>query len=333
MNLNLNLKSLLVSKKYDLEDALNEEQAFLENLLLTDSNNRAEISNRVERIEFISQRISDIDSRINQIDGPEQVNREENRENAEATQQEPDDDLPPLEEINQGVAIPQENQPFFLNQDVLDRFSHIFANAGVHINAPAGAQINEQEVNEADGSEDLIDDGGSEDLTDEEDVIEINPLMFDFFNRRLNVNVNGGIAIGNAIGNGNGNGNGNVNQNMGDIFQQLIQLINRRQDDREYEFFSNLQDVQVPIKDDVLKTMKTVKYSTIDQKSKGDRNVQCSICLCEYEDDDLVNHLQCDHIYHNECINQWFKTNSKCPVCKSDMNDQSNIASKNKPKL
>ena len=50
-----------------------------------------------------------------------------------------------------------------------------------------------------------------------------------------------------------------------------------------------------------------------DERNKDD-NV-CSICLCEYEEDDEMTKLPCDHIYHLECVTSWTNQSSRCPLC------------------
>ncbi|KAM0282923.1 hypothetical protein ACHAQH_002734 [Verticillium albo-atrum] len=43
----------------------------------------------------------------------------------------------------------------------------------------------------------------------------------------------------------------------------------------------------------------------------------CVICLETLEDSDVIRHLPCRHIYHSECITQWFlKKHDTCPLCK-----------------
>lgn len=49
----------------------------------------------------------------------------------------------------------------------------------------------------------------------------------------------------------------------------------------------------------------------------------CAICLTELTDS--VNTLTCNHSYHNDCINGWFKALEKnkqattCPLCKRNI--------------
>ncbi|CEG77999.1 hypothetical protein RMATCC62417_12668 [Rhizopus microsporus] len=44
----------------------------------------------------------------------------------------------------------------------------------------------------------------------------------------------------------------------------------------------------------------------------------CSICLSEYENDDLLCKLWCGHIYHRDCVKEWLSLNATCPLCKRD---------------
>lgn len=45
----------------------------------------------------------------------------------------------------------------------------------------------------------------------------------------------------------------------------------------------------------------------------------CSICLENFENDDNVRLLKCHHIYHDECIKEWFERSSKCPLCNTNV--------------
>ncbi|KAL9949306.1 hypothetical protein D7B24_005555 [Verticillium nonalfalfae] len=45
--------------------------------------------------------------------------------------------------------------------------------------------------------------------------------------------------------------------------------------------------------------------------------VVCVVCLETLEDSDLIRTLPCRHIYHSECITQWFlNKHDTCPLCK-----------------
>ncbi|KAL9332023.1 hypothetical protein ACSQ67_001633 [Phaseolus vulgaris] len=49
-----------------------------------------------------------------------------------------------------------------------------------------------------------------------------------------------------------------------------------------------------------------------------DQNIECSICLGQWEDEDVVRLLpSCYHVFHKSCIDSWFMDHANCPVCRS----------------
>ena len=63
-------------------------------------------------------------------------------------------------------------------------------------------------------------------------------------------------------------------------------------------------------------------YKEIDYLSEEENDI-CSICLEKYFDEEnlkKVVSLKCNHLFHKECIDKWFKINKNCPMCKSIMN-------------
>jgi hypothetical protein len=46
----------------------------------------------------------------------------------------------------------------------------------------------------------------------------------------------------------------------------------------------------------------------------------CAVCQCEWEKDDQVRVLPCEHQFHTACIDQWLrKHRANCPLCKKDV--------------
>ena len=49
----------------------------------------------------------------------------------------------------------------------------------------------------------------------------------------------------------------------------------------------------------------------------------CVICHEVMNEESFVTDLPvCNHLYHHKCISEWFKVNSKCPICKHDYLDE-----------
>jgi len=56
---------------------------------------------------------------------------------------------------------------------------------------------------------------------------------------------------------------------------------------------------------------------------KGDKE-RCTVCLVDFEKADELRSLQCQHIFHVDCIDRWLIYNKKCPICRVDM-DKSKV--------
>jgi hypothetical protein len=60
-------------------------------------------------------------------------------------------------------------------------------------------------------------------------------------------------------------------------------------------------------------------YGSVSQKDGCEDGPHCSICLGEYEDEEELVKLPCQHIYHDECITSWTSNHTKCPLCNYDL--------------
>lgn len=58
-----------------------------------------------------------------------------------------------------------------------------------------------------------------------------------------------------------------------------------------------------------------IEYTTI-QYTDNENIDTCSICLYGYKEDEKLVKLNCSHIYHKECIFDWFKKSRNCPLCR-----------------
>lgn len=52
----------------------------------------------------------------------------------------------------------------------------------------------------------------------------------------------------------------------------------------------------------------------------------CAVCLEEFEGEDMCAVLPlCRHVYHPYCLQQWFRQQGTCPVCRIDVGDEESI--------
>ena len=59
---------------------------------------------------------------------------------------------------------------------------------------------------------------------------------------------------------------------------------------------------------------------TIQQKHV-DEKLQCAVCWDDFHLNENVKILQCDHMYHPDCIIPWLKLHGTCPICRKDLNE------------
>jgi len=45
-------------------------------------------------------------------------------------------------------------------------------------------------------------------------------------------------------------------------------------------------------------------------------NLECAICLADFEVHCLVSRLPCGHVFHGPCIRRWFSAQARCPLCR-----------------
>lgn len=85
------------------------------------------------------------------------------------------------------------------------------------------------------------------------------------------------------------------------------------QQDLSYEALTNLEDVKLTAPPELLATM------PLDMCLKGGQweDKACSICQSEYEPDEVIMILPCEHHFHKDCAMEWLgKHSKKCPICK-----------------
>lgn len=94
------------------------------------------------------------------------------------------------------------------------------------------------------------------------------------------------------------------------------------------EDINNLEDVKILLNKNDFEKLKTIKIdnNNIDKYKES----SCNVCLCNYEIEDDIALLPCNHYFHKNCIFNWLcKENVKCPICRKDcrelLNENNNL--------
>jgi Ring finger domain len=56
-----------------------------------------------------------------------------------------------------------------------------------------------------------------------------------------------------------------------------------------------------------------------DCQLREDSEVKCLICQANYEYDDILLRLPCNHCFHKDCVTQWLSEKDVCPYCRTSI--------------
>ncbi|MED6186627.1 hypothetical protein PIB30_068539 [Stylosanthes scabra] len=73
------------------------------------------------------------------------------------------------------------------------------------------------------------------------------------------------------------------------------------------------------LKRSIFQSLPSVDVTETCNGNKNKDDTKCSICQEEYMVGDEVGNLQCQHMYHVVCIQQWLRLKNWCPICKSSV--------------
>ncbi|XP_048490444.1 E3 ubiquitin-protein ligase ATL6-like [Beta vulgaris subsp. vulgaris] len=80
---------------------------------------------------------------------------------------------------------------------------------------------------------------------------------------------------------------------------------------------------------EVIKSIPTYFYADVKQHRKGQVELECAVCLYEFQDAEALRLLPgCKHVFHPRCIDQWLATHVTCPICRQSLEPESGTITK-----
>jgi hypothetical protein len=79
-----------------------------------------------------------------------------------------------------------------------------------------------------------------------------------------------------------------------------------------------------PVEDDILSSLPEIELEDLSKLPPEKKD--CVVCLNKYETKEKVLILPCTHMFHTNCIKDWFKSQNTCPICKFKL-DRSSMGS------
>ena len=78
-------------------------------------------------------------------------------------------------------------------------------------------------------------------------------------------------------------------------------------------------DVAVTLNKESLDSLESIRYGDIISKNKMQK---CTICLEDFQQDDMNIILHCNHHFHSDCVKEWLSKHSyKCPICRIEVGE------------
>ncbi|KAL3864523.1 hypothetical protein ACJMK2_006197 [Sinanodonta woodiana] len=65
------------------------------------------------------------------------------------------------------------------------------------------------------------------------------------------------------------------------------------------------------------------RFNADSQRGDSDQT-SCVVCMCDFENRQLLRVLPCSHEFHAKCVDKWLKTNRTCPICRADAGEIGN---------
>lgn len=101
----------------------------------------------------------------------------------------------------------------------------------------------------------------------------------------------------------------------------------RRQNNTLYQINTQIAPIDVSAEESpnsgldplVLATLPKLLYRQTDQfKFNQGEVIECSVCLGSIVEDATVRVLpNCKHVFHVDCVDKWFSSNTTCPICRT----------------
>ena len=81
-----------------------------------------------------------------------------------------------------------------------------------------------------------------------------------------------------------------------------------------------LKDQSNPVDENLINMLPETKIKNVDKLPQDKRN--CVICMEDFKENELIITIPCYHIFHKNCIGEWFKKDNTCPICKFVLNQE-----------
>lgn len=77
--------------------------------------------------------------------------------------------------------------------------------------------------------------------------------------------------------------------------------------------FNNNNNNNEPSNNIELNNLDSIKLEKLNENLE----VDCSICLNQLQEEEFIKTLECDHKFHQDCLDKWLINSQTCPICRN----------------
>ena len=126
--------------------------------------------------------------------------------------------------------------------------------------------------------------------------------FFNILNRDINLNLNNYNTLSNLVlENDNTDNTDNIDNNTNNDYLNNLEYFN---------------DIKIILDETKFNNLKCNYFKEL---SLNDYN-ECLICIDQFNDEDIVVKIKCNHFFHKNCIKSWLcEESNKCPICRIEV--------------
>ena len=89
------------------------------------------------------------------------------------------------------------------------------------------------------------------------------------------------------------------------------------------ELMQNIGSRGRGLNQEIVEGLATARFDKENSQNLDEEAKKCSVCITEFEDEEMIKFLPCTHRFHGQCIDTWLRDHSTCPLCKRDFRNLS----------
>ncbi|KAL0483494.1 E3 ubiquitin-protein ligase [Acrasis kona] len=97
--------------------------------------------------------------------------------------------------------------------------------------------------------------------------------------------------------------------------RDLMQMQQEYLQQRAQEFYNSMHNIKPPTSKSALRDMEVVFFD----KNRDKLYPECPVCQDDFKQDEQLNKIECNHLFHKKCLREWLERHNTCPMCRHEL--------------